>query len=127
MLVWYLLVRAGVMHDDGEEAASSTSFKGVELDVAVRGILITLAVAGGGAGLGVCGLWFYHVFLIFTGVTTKEHLRGKRSEDEDLTLCAPRGPRLFDPRSIVEAVKIGAPGTQHRWQLKGSDENVFEV
>lgn len=125
MLVWYLLVRAGAMLDDGEEAASSTSFKEVELDVAVRGILITLAVAGGGAGLGVCVLWFYHVFLIFTGMTTKEHLRGKSGED--LTLCAPRGPRLFDPRSIVEAVKIGAPGTQRRWQLKGLDENVFEV
>jgi len=65
----------------------------------VRGAAIALA---GLAGLAACllsGLWLYHLFLISQGRTTKEHLKGRKPVKgltDEPTLCAPRGPQLFD-------------------------------
>jgi len=60
------------------------------------GVVVSVAALLGGV------LWTYHVFLIFTGKTTKEFRRGIPNIDEEPTLCAARGPRLFDPWAMVD-------------------------
>jgi len=47
-------------------------------------------------------LWFYHLFLIATKRTTKEFRRNLDNIAEEPTLCAERGPRLFDPWALVD-------------------------
>mmetsp|Transcript_32811 Transcript_32811/g.78493 ORF Transcript_32811/g.78493 Transcript_32811/m.78493 type:complete len:352 (-) Transcript_32811:272-1327(-) len=47
-------------------------------------------------------LWAYHFFLIVTKQTTKEFRRGVPNIDEEPTLCASRGPALFDPWAMVD-------------------------
>lgn len=114
----------------------------VELDSSALaiGVLITVAAAAGFAGLLVILLWGYHVFLICTGLTTKEHWKGTgHSSDEslpglgdDLTVCARRGPRLFNPRAFVEAVAADQedddiPGLRRKWMLKASAQEPYDV
>jgi len=60
-------------------------------------------------GLAFCGflvivatllslvLWGYHVYLITSGKTTKEFRKSIPNVTEEPTLCAARGPCLFDP------------------------------
>eukprot|EP00747_Dinoflagellata_sp_TGD_P188474 gnl/TRDRNA2_/TRDRNA2_47536_c0_seq1.p1 gnl/TRDRNA2_/TRDRNA2_47536_c0~~gnl/TRDRNA2_/TRDRNA2_47536_c0_seq1.p1 ORF type:complete len:499 (-),score=85.54 gnl/TRDRNA2_/TRDRNA2_47536_c0_seq1:80-1576(-) len=103
------------------------------------GVIITLGIAAGVAGLAVCGLWAYHIFLICSGMTTKEHWKGRGKAarhlpglGDELTVCARRGPRLFDPWALVEAEVAepsppGARAKRSKWQIRGSQENVFEV
>eukprot|EP00747_Dinoflagellata_sp_TGD_P129699 gnl/TRDRNA2_/TRDRNA2_174724_c0_seq2.p1 gnl/TRDRNA2_/TRDRNA2_174724_c0~~gnl/TRDRNA2_/TRDRNA2_174724_c0_seq2.p1 ORF type:complete len:439 (-),score=51.27 gnl/TRDRNA2_/TRDRNA2_174724_c0_seq2:165-1481(-) len=62
-----------------------------------------------GCGILVCiavflsfVLWSYHLFLIVTRRTTKEFRRSIENIDDEPTLCARRGPRLFDPWSMVD-------------------------
>lgn len=63
----------------------------------IVGILVALAA------LAAAGLWVYHLFLISQGKTTKEHLQRKSLDiNSEPTACAPRGPRLFDPRAWVD-------------------------
>lgn len=49
-------------------------------------------------------LWLYHLFLVFRGVTTKEHLKKRVPLDvsSEPMLFAPRGPPLFNPREWVD-------------------------
>ncbi|CAK9117876.1 unnamed protein product [Durusdinium trenchii] len=47
-------------------------------------------------------LWAYHLFLIVTKQTTKEFRRGLANIDEEPTLCAARGPQLFDPWAWID-------------------------
>jgi len=47
-------------------------------------------------------LWLYHVFLITTKRTTKEQRKSIPNIHEEPTLCAARGPRLFDPWALVD-------------------------
>lgn len=47
-------------------------------------------------------LWVYHAFLIATRRTTKEYRKSVPNLDEEPTLCAARGPRLFDPLQEVD-------------------------
>jgi len=47
-------------------------------------------------------LWVYHVFLITAKRTTKEFRRNIANVNEEPTLCATRGPRLFDPWALVD-------------------------
>ncbi|CAE8662340.1 unnamed protein product, partial [Polarella glacialis] len=57
------------------------------------------------AALLLAGFWAYHLWLVCTGRTTKEHL-GRRQSALDVagepTLFAARGPKLFDPRAWVD-------------------------
>jgi len=64
--------------------------------VVVLSLILLVAIA-------VLGFWIYHSFLSLTGQTTKEHLTGKKVEnvDQDPTLCAARGPRLFNLQAMV--------------------------
>mmetsp|Transcript_18236 Transcript_18236/g.49524 ORF Transcript_18236/g.49524 Transcript_18236/m.49524 type:complete len:529 (-) Transcript_18236:74-1660(-) len=97
-----------------------------------QGVLITLGIAGGGAALFVFALWIYHIFLICSGLTTKEHWRGRRVKDslpgfgEELTIFGRRGPRLFNPRAIVEAEASvsDTQGSRRQWKIKGDDGAV---
>jgi palmitoyltransferase ZDHHC9/14/18 len=49
-----------------------------------------------------CVLWVYHVYLISTNKTTKEHRKTLDNIDEEPTLCASRGPQLFSPWDLVD-------------------------
>jgi len=100
MLLWYL------MDDLGKGGRS----KSVEIDQGgvVKWVVITLAAAGGAVALLVTALWAYHIFLIFSGLTTKEHWKGRRVNSlpgmgDELTVFGRRGPRLVDMRATVPA------------------------
>jgi len=57
----------------------------------------------------LAGLWLYHLRLVLTNRTTKEHLMPRRRPldvSSEPTLCAPRGPQLFDPRAWVDAAVL---------------------
>jgi len=72
---------------------------------ALRPILYILACAGtliAVAALLSLLLWVYHVFLIATNRTTKEHRREIANVTDEPTLLAPRGPPLFDPWALVD-------------------------
>lgn len=47
-------------------------------------------------------LWVYHAFLVVTNRTTKEYRKSIPNVTEEPTLCAPRGPQLFDPWALVD-------------------------
>eukprot|EP00933_Yihiella_yeosuensis_P071436 TRINITY_DN79641_c0_g1_i1.p1 TRINITY_DN79641_c0_g1~~TRINITY_DN79641_c0_g1_i1.p1 ORF type:complete len:431 (-),score=66.78 TRINITY_DN79641_c0_g1_i1:9-1301(-) len=47
-------------------------------------------------------LWLYHLFLIATRRTTKEYRKSLDNVTDEPTLCASRGPRLFDPWQLVD-------------------------
>lgn len=64
--------------------------------------LIALGALVGIATLLSFVLWVYHVFLIATKRTTKEFRRNLENIAEEPTLCASRGPRLFDPWALVD-------------------------
>merc|ERR1712217_629643 len=64
--------------------------------VVAFGLLIMLAA------LLSAVLWFYHLYLIATNKTTKEFRKSVPNLTEEPTLCAPRGPRLFNPRTLVD-------------------------
>lgn len=129
-LLWYLVVGVGMNRDSAD---SKVGFSEIDTGPLTQGILITLAVAGGGAALFVFALWVYHIFLICSGLTTKEHWRGRRggpAKDrlpglgEELTIFGRRGPRLFNPRAIVEAEFDSSDpeqGRRQNWKLKGDD------
>ncbi|CAD7925172.1 unnamed protein product [Amoebophrya sp. A25] len=54
--------------------------------------------------LAVATLWVYHIFLICTGKTTKEHLKGlndRMDVADEVACCGPRGVKLVDPRAWV--------------------------
>jgi len=54
----------------------------------------------------LAGLWLYHVMLLLKGQTTREHLTRRRRPldvSNEPTLCASRGPRLFNPREWVDS------------------------
>lgn len=161
LLIWYLVVEVGFSSTDRRVKTESVGFDDVDKGPVLTGVLVTLAVAGGLAGICVFLLWGYHLFLICSGLTTKEHWKGRRDAapagggnstflpglGEELTVFGRRGPRLFDPRSMVEVVlrddqpPSGAHGHGHgrashsvgrqrppgRWRLKGAGDHVVEV
>lgn len=90
-LLWFFVI-APEKKDGGSSSMDST----------VRYILIGVAALVAVTSLGVLVLLCYHTFLMSTGQTTKEHRRGSWTTHEDPTLCAPRGPRLFDPRALIQ-------------------------
>jgi hypothetical protein len=120
-LLWYLLASLG-----GNQSESDTAPK-MDSNGVLKGVLITLAAAGGVVAILVLGLWAYHVFLICSGITTKEHLRGNRLNGtlpgygEELTIFGRRGPRLFNLRSWVEATSTELGTGKHKsWHLQAA-------
>lgn len=64
-------------------------------------VIIGLGALVGIAALLSLGLWCYHFYLIVTKQTTKEFRKSIPNIGEDPTLCAARGPTLFDPWALV--------------------------
>jgi len=128
-LLWYLLT--GLATQPGGE--KKQTFNEENSGSILKGIVIALAVAGGLATLFVIALWAYHVFLIFAGLTTKEHWRGTPKGlpgfSEELTIFGRRGPRLFRPRAMVEVVEDNhsREGILARWKLKAAAGAVLTV
>jgi len=71
--------------------------------------LIGFGSLAGLAAIAVGMLGMYHTFLIATKRTTKEFQKSITNIDEEPTLCATRGPRLFDPRSLVDPRELIRP------------------
>lgn len=69
-------------------------------------VLIALGSLIGIAVLMSFILWLYHLFLIATKRTTKEFRRNIENVAEEPTLCARRGPRLFDPTALVDPLDL---------------------
>lgn len=118
-LLWYL------MTTNRYQGQKSVGYDDVDSDNVVKGICISVAAAGGAVALCVGGLWLYHMFLMFSGLTTKEHWRGRRPSqgvNDELTIFGRRGPRLWNPRAFVDSV-VTADGLV----LKTAKEKVVEV
>lgn len=102
MLLW---AGMGLSGDEGSDDGTYGSVRGSTFGW----IVVALAMLAGLLALGVLTFLGYHLFLIFTGQTTKEHWRGRGhgplglafQHDAEPTLLAARGPRLFDPRAWV--------------------------
>lgn len=123
-LIWFFIHRSMDGSEKDEQAEDSAHSEDV-----IKGVLITIAAAAGLAALLVMGLWGYHIFLILTGRTTKEHMKGKKGQasiGENLTVFAPRGPILFDLRAWVDidafmTARGGAPASgknKHGWSYE---------
>lgn len=130
LLLW-TLSRATEDEEENDVASSQLDMSAVML-----GALITIGLAASCGGLMVLLLWGYHMFLICTGMTTKEHWKGTASKrlpglGEELTVCARRGPRLFNPRAMVDAVAAAYDptfGIRRKWQLRaGVDEESLHA
>ena len=88
---------------------SSGSGEMLEITPVILYILICVACLAGLAALLLFSLWIYHLFLISQGKTTSEHLKGKRQMDglaDEPTLCAPRGPQLFNQFGWVDSAVV---------------------
>mmetsp|Transcript_26302 Transcript_26302/g.55979 ORF Transcript_26302/g.55979 Transcript_26302/m.55979 type:complete len:341 (+) Transcript_26302:26-1048(+) len=91
--------------DDATESDESSSWSWHWILLAALGCVVALA------SLLVCVLWSYHVFLMFTGQTTKEHWTAVRRSSGSIpkvrdlhrfpSATGTRGPRLFQPRQYV--------------------------
>lgn len=93
-ILWYVIIPHTKNPSDVEDP---TTTKVVQwLLIIVLGIIII-------AVLMVMGLWGYHTFLILSGKTTKEHLKGIQVPyiEKKPTLFAARGPRMFDQRAVI--------------------------
>lgn len=94
-IFWYVIIPHGKKPDGA--ADDPTTMKVVHwILIVILGIVII-------AVLMVMGLWGYHTFLILTGKTTKEHLKGTKVPyiEKAPTIFATRGPRMFDPRALI--------------------------
>jgi len=121
-LLWYLITGAGTTFSNRK----GVGFNDVDMNGVTRGMLITLGVAGGGSALLVTGLWLYHIFLICSGLTTREHRRGLQVErlpglSENTTVFGRRGPPLFNPRQLV---RVEAEHGQRHWRLSSTEDGI---
>jgi len=68
-------------------------------------VFYTLIAAGSLIGIATVlsmVLWCYHLFLIMSRRTTKEFRKSIPNVNEEPTLCAARGPPLFDPWAMID-------------------------
>mmetsp|Transcript_58968 Transcript_58968/g.108975 ORF Transcript_58968/g.108975 Transcript_58968/m.108975 type:complete len:373 (+) Transcript_58968:87-1205(+) len=99
---------SGSSDNQGNSDSSDDSFHsgaGIYALIAIMGIISLIGVV-------LLGFLIYHSWLITTGQTTKEHHNRRRRKvtniTEEPTLCAARGPRLFNPWSpvAVQALRV---------------------
>jgi len=87
---------------------ASTSMRVALYGLAIGGVLVIVA------SLLSLVLWGYHVFLISTSKTTKEFQKSVPNVNEEPTLCAPRGPTLFDRWMKVDPDDLKVPNQARR-------------
>lgn len=121
-LLWYFITGAGLKNSERK----AVGFNDVDMNGVTQGILITLGAAGGGSALLVIGLWLYHIFLICSGLTTREHWRGMQVErlpglSENTTVFGRRGPPLFNARQLVPVEAEHGP---RRWKLSSTEHGI---
>lgn len=127
-LLWFLLVGTGFGPAEMQKAEDYE----VNSDAVLRGFLITLAAAAGTGALCVIGLWGYHLFLICSGITTREHIKGMRTKEllpglsEESTTCSRRGPSLLKLRQSVQVLRSGL-GSSRRWRLPDTGRVTLQV
>jgi len=89
-------------NDDDDSFLSGA---GIYALIAIMGIISLIGVV-------LLGFLIYHSWLISTGQTTKEHHNRRRRKvaniTEEPTLCAARGPRLFNPWTPVSVAALRA-------------------
>lgn len=92
-ILWHLIANSGKNDEDSEGSAWLKIRYAAYFGIGCVGL----------AALALMALWGYHAYLLLTGQTTREHLKGKKAQNVDRTptLCAKRGPRLFNPRALV--------------------------
>jgi len=96
VLFWFLNSDNFGLAVEGLNSVSSGTLKPLFYALIAFGSLIGIAA------LLSFVLWLYHLFLIATKQTTKEFRRSIPNIAEEPTLCASRGPRLFDPWALVD-------------------------
>lgn len=96
VLFWFLNSDNFELAVDGLLHVSSGVLQPLFYALIACGSLIALT------GVLAFGLWTYHLFLITTKRTTKEFRKTITNVNEEPTLCASRGPRLFDPWALVD-------------------------
>lgn len=83
--------------------SSGSQTEAKAMDPSVKIALLVIGAAVSLVAVALLALWCYHLFLVATGRTTKEHRREVvQGISEEPTLCAPRGPRLFNPRAWIK-------------------------
>jgi len=103
VLFWFLNSEDFEVAVDGMQHVSAGVLQPVFYTLIATGSLIGIA-----AMLSLM-LWFYHVFLIATQRTTKEFRRSIPNVNEEPTLCAARGPQLFDPWALIDPLDLVRP------------------
>lgn len=101
LLLWTL--RSG-----DRKTASNVSFQ--DADGLGKGVLITVCVSVGCVVLLVLGLWAYHIFLMSSGLTTREHWKGVQVGGDDSggpSMLWNRGACLYDLRAMVDTKPCG--------------------
>jgi len=96
VLFWFLNSDNFEASVEAMTSVSSGVLQPVFFALIAAGVLVGIATI-----LGFI-LWVYHAFLIATRRTTKEFRKSVPNLDEEPTLCASRGPRLFDPTQEVD-------------------------
>lgn len=113
----------------GNEGAVHNSDSQGNLDP-ISYLVIAVASCIGIVSLVLLGFMSYHFFLILTCRTTKEHL-GKSAriltDDAEPTFWAPRGPRLFNPRSLVSLEALKEAGLWRHEQARALGEAPSSV
>lgn len=103
VLFWFL------NSDDFEVAVDAMTHVSGGVLQPVFYVLTAVGSVIGIAALLALILWCYHLFLITTGRTTKEYRRNIPNVTEEPTLCAARGPRLFDPWALIDPSDLIRP------------------
>lgn len=81
------------------------------------------------ASLLLVALWIYHLGLIISGKTTKEHLGRRQSLDvaSEPTLCGPRGEQLFDPQAWINDTAAAVSAARRRRVVGINTEFVHPI
>jgi len=103
VLFWFLNSDDFELAVDGINSLTSGTLQPIFYALIACGALI------GFATLLSFVLWIYHVFLIATKQTTKEFRKSIPNVNEEPTICASRGPRLFNPWALVDPRDLMRP------------------
>lgn len=100
-LFWWMTTGVGNGGGDNSNRTDLLENGAFKALVLILGVVVSLVA------FSLLVLWCYHIFLISTNRTTKEHRRRViAAQTDEPTLCAPRGPRLFDPQMWLQVKQL---------------------